>query len=310
METWNGSSVTEFRLVGLTEDPTLQIAFFVLFSVMYMFTLIGNIILITACVREPKLHTPMYFFLVNLSFLDMCYSSVIVPNMLVQFFLVRKMISFAGCAVQMYFFMLLGCTEGVLLAVMSYDRYVAISLPLHYSIRMSTSVCIRLAVFCWISGSVVGLLDTVFTLILPFCGKNVIDHFFCESTALVKMACTNTFVTEMVMLAVGTYVLLIPTLVILFSYIRIIVAVVRISSSAGRIKAFSTCASHLIVVTMFYSTAIYMYMKPTSKKSANLDKIVSVFYTVTPPMLNPMIYSLRNKDVKMAVHKITQRHRV
>ncbi|KAJ1158973.1 hypothetical protein NDU88_011645 [Pleurodeles waltl] len=276
---------------------------------MYMVTLIGNIILITACVLEPKLHTPMYFFLVNLSFLDMCYSSAIVPNMLVQFLLVRKTISFAGCGVQMYSFMLLGCTEGVLLAVMSYDRYVAISLPLHYSVRMSTSVCIELSVFCWISGSVAGLLDTVFTLILPFCGNNVLDHFFCESTALVKMACTNTFVTETVMLAVGIYVLLIPSLVIFFSYIRIIVAVVRIRSSAGRIKAFSTCASHLIVVTMFYSTAIYMYMKPTAKKSANLDKILSVFYTVTPPMLNPVIYSLRNKDVKMAVLKITQRHR-
>ncbi|XP_078504480.1 olfactory receptor 2D3-like [Lissotriton helveticus] len=307
MEKWNGSSVTEFVLLGLTSDPNLQTAFFVLFLVMYTITLIGNTLLITACITEPKLHTPMYFFLVNLSFLDVCYSSVIVPNMLVQFFLVKKTMSFSSCAAQMYFFFLLGITEGVLLAVMAYDRYVAISLPLRYNVIMSKSVCIKLSLFCWLSGSVGGLLDTVFPLTLSFCGHNVIDHFFCEGTAIIKLSCVDTFITEMVMLSVGTYDLLIPSILILISYVCIIIAILKIRSSGGRYKAFSTCASHLIVVTMFYGTAIYMYMKPTSKKSANLDKIVSVFYTVTPPMLNPMIYSLRNNDVKMSLLQVTQR---
>ncbi|XP_078504481.1 olfactory receptor 5AR1-like [Lissotriton helveticus] len=307
MEKWNGSSITEFVLLGLTADPNLQTAFFVLFLVMYTITLIGNTMLITACITEPKLHTPMYFFLVNLSFLDVCYSSAIAPNMLVQFFLVRKTMSFSSCAAQMYFYLFLGITEGVLLAVMAYDRYVAISLPLRYNVIMSKSVCIKLLVFCWFSGCVGGLLDTVFPLTLSFCGNNVIDHFFCEGTAILKLSCVDTFITEMVMLSVGTYDLLIPSLLILISYICIINAILKIRSSGGRYKAFSTCASHLIVVTMYYSTCIYMYMKPTSKKSANLDKIVSVFYTVTPPMLNPIIYSLRNNDVKMALLQVTRR---
>ncbi|XP_078504482.1 olfactory receptor 5AR1-like [Lissotriton helveticus] len=307
MEKWNGSSVTEFVLLGLTADPNLQTAFFVVFLLMYTIALIGNTMLITACITEPKLHTPMYFFLVNLSFLDVGYSSVIVPEMLVQFFLVRKTMTFSRCAAQMFFSFLLGITQCVLLAVMAYDRYVAISLPLRYNIIMSKSVCMNLLAFCWLSGCVGGVLDTVFPLTLSFCGHNVIDHYFCEGTAIVKLSCVDTFITEMVMLSVGTYDLLIPSLFIFISYICIIIAILKIRTSAGRYKAFSTCASHLIVVTMFYSTAIYIYMKPTSKKSANLDKIVSVFYTVTPSMLNPMIYSLRNNDVKMALLQVTRR---
>ncbi|XP_078504478.1 olfactory receptor 2D3-like [Lissotriton helveticus] len=308
MEKGNGSSVTEFVLLGLTADHNSQTAFFVLFLIMYILTLIGNIILIVACISEPKLHTPMYFFLVNLSFLDIFYSSAIVPNMLVQFFLVRKILSFSRCATQMYFVFLLGITEGVLLAVMAYDRYVAISIPLRYTIIMSKSVCIKLLVFSWVSGSVGGLLDTVFPLTLSFCGHNVIDHFFCEGTAIVKLSCVDTFITEMVMLSVGTYDLLIPSLLILISYVCIIIAILKIRSSGGRYKAFSTCASHLIVVTMFYGTAIYMFMIPKSKRSADLDKIISVFYTVTPPMLNPIIYSLRNSDVKMGLLQAARRH--
>ncbi|KAJ1158971.1 hypothetical protein NDU88_011643 [Pleurodeles waltl] len=308
MEKRNASLVTEFLLLGLTADPNVQTFFFVLFLVMYIVTLIGNMILITACITEPKLHTPMYFFLVNLSFLDIFCSSAIVPNMLVQFFLVRKTMSFSRCAVQMYFVFLMGITEGVLLVVMAYDRYVAISIPLRYNVIMNKSVCMKLLVFCWLSGFVGGLLDTVFPLTLSFCGHNVIDHFFCEGAAVLKLSCVDTFATEMVMLSVGTYDLLIPSLLILISYVCIIIAILRIRSLGGRYKAFSTCASHLIVVTMFYSTAIYMYMIPKTKRSTDLDKIISVFYTVTPPMLNPMIYSLRNSDVKMALLQVTRRH--
>ncbi|XP_078506276.1 olfactory receptor 2D3-like [Lissotriton helveticus] len=274
---------------------------------MYLVTAAGNIILVTACVCDARLHTPMYFFLVNLSFLDICYSSVTVPNMLVQL-LTTRTISFTGCAAQMYTYLLLGCTECLLLAVMAYDRYVAILFPLRYTVIMSSSVCITLASCCWISGSVMSLLDTIFTLQLPLCGSYVINHFFCEATTLIKMACVDTFATEMVIFSVGIFVLLLPSFFTMLSYVRIIVTILRIPSSAGRQKAFSTCASHLIVVTIFYGTAIFMYMKPVSKDSSNQDKMISVFYTVTPPMLNPMIYSLRNKDVKMSLKKLAQGH--
>ncbi|XP_069092585.1 olfactory receptor 2D3-like [Pleurodeles waltl] len=305
MEKKNGSLLTEFLLLGLSEDPDVKIALFVFFLVMYLVTASGNIILVTACVYDPRLHTPMYFFLVNLSLLDICYSSVTVPNMLSQL-LTKRTISFTSCAAQMYTYLLLGCSECVLLAVMAYDRYVAIVFPLRYTVIMKKSVCVTLAVFCWTSGSAMSFLDTFFTLQLPLCGSYVINHFFCEATTLIKMACVDTFSTEMVIFSVGIFVLLFPSLFTLLSYVRIIVTIVGIRSSAGRKKAFSTCASHLIVVTIFYGTAIFMYMKPVSKNSSNQDKMVSVFYTVTPPMLNPLIYSLRNKDVKIALNKVIQ----
>ncbi|XP_078504462.1 olfactory receptor 2K2-like [Lissotriton helveticus] len=303
----NGSLVTEFLLLGLSENIKIETFLFVFFLVIYVFTLFGNVTLLTACVYDHKLHTPMYFFLGNLSFIDICYSSVTVPNMLRQL-LGQKCISFSGCAAQMYAYLLLGCTECVLLAVMAYDRYVAISFPLRYTVIMSKSVCISMAVFCWFSDSLIALLVTILVLRLPLCGHNIIDHFFCEATAFLKISCADTSFIEMVIFSAATYVLVFPSIFTLLSYTRIIITIVRIRSAEGRYKAFSTCTSHLIVVTIFYSTALSMYMKPTSKNSANQDKMVSVFYTVTPPMLNPMIYSLRNKDVKIALLKITQRN--
>ncbi|XP_078504456.1 olfactory receptor 2D2-like [Lissotriton helveticus] len=301
MSNMNGSSVTSFLLLGLSENPTIQISLFVLFFSIYLVTVIGNIILVTVCIYDPKLHTPMYFFLCNLSFIDICYSSVIVPNMLVQL-LVGGKISFSECATQMYTYLLLGCAECVLLAVMSYDRYVAISFPLHYTTIMRRSVCITMVVCCWINGNLMAFMGVFAILRLPFCGHNVVDHFFCESTALVRIACGNTFVAEMVIFVGGIIVLLIPSIYILFTYICIIKTIMAIRSSEGRLRTFSTCGSHLVVVIIFYSTAISMYFKP---KSANQDKMISVFYTMTPPMLNPMIYSLRNKDVKMVLQKAT-----
>ncbi|XP_078503324.1 olfactory receptor 2D3-like [Lissotriton helveticus] len=298
----NGSVVAVFIFLGLSEDPNIQSFLFLLFLVIYIVTIIGNISLIIVCVREPRLHTPMYFFLGNLSFIDICYSTVIAPNLLHQLMISKRM-SFSRCAAQMYTYLLLGCTECLLLAVMAYDRYVAILFPLRYTIIISRSVFIKLASFCWLSGSIMALLDTVFTLQLPLCGNNVIDHFFCEATTLVKMACADSYVAEMVIFSVGIFVLLIPSLVILISYSCIIVTIIGIRSSEGRYKAFSTCASHLIVVSMIYGTAIFMYMKPVSKSSGNQEKMVSVFYTVMHPMLNPMIYSLRNKDVKASLKK-------
>ncbi|XP_078504452.1 olfactory receptor 2D3-like [Lissotriton helveticus] len=299
----NQSLIAEFLLLGLTKDHDMKIILFVLFLLMYLLTLIGNSILITAWICDPHLHTPMYFFLGILSFVDICFSTVIVPFVLDQL-LDGRAVSFNGCAAQMYIHLLLGGTECVLLGVMAYDRYVAIVFPLRYTVIMSTPVCITLTSCCWLSGGLMALVDTFFTLQLPLCGAKIINHFFCEVLSLLKMACVDTFVTEMVIFSAAIFILLIPSLFTAISYTRIIITIVRIRSSEARLKAFSTCASHLIVVTIFYTTAISMYMRPASKNSENQDKMLSVFYTVTPPMLNPMIYSLRNKDVKRAVRKL------
>ncbi|XP_069092584.1 olfactory receptor 2D3-like [Pleurodeles waltl] len=297
------SSATEFLLLGLSEDPKIKIVLFIVFLPIYMVTVIGNVILVTACIIDPKLHTPMYFFLSNLSFVDIFYSSAILPNMLVQL-LVKRKISFIACGIQMFTYLLLGSTECVLLAVMSYDRYVAITFPLNYANIMRKSVCTFMVVFSWLNGSLMSFLGTMGALKLPLCGHYVIDHFFCESTAFAKIACGDTYVSEMINFIGGVIVLLIPVFFILFTYIRIIITIIRIPSSTGRHKAFSTCASHLIVVTIFFSTTISMYMKPVSEKTVNEDKVISVFYTVMPSMLNPLIYSLRNKDVKVALKKL------
>ncbi|XP_078504470.1 olfactory receptor 2D2-like [Lissotriton helveticus] len=306
MEKKNESSVTEFLLLGLSEEPNMQVVLFVLFLVIYVVTVMGNLFLITVCVRDPRLHTPMYFFLANLSFIDICYSSVIVPNLLNQLIVSRRM-RFSACAAQMYTYLLLGCTESMLLAVMAYDRYIAISFPLRYTVIIGRSGCMILMCTCWLSGSVMALLDTAFALQLPLCGNNVIDHFFCEAMTLLRMACVDTFIPQMVFFFVGSFVLLIPILVILFSYIRIVIAIMAIRTTAGRHKAFSTCSSHLVVVIIVYGTAMFLYMKPVSKSIDNQEKMVSVFYTVMPPMMNPLIYSLRNKDVKVALRKVIWR---
>ncbi|XP_078504474.1 olfactory receptor 2D3-like [Lissotriton helveticus] len=303
MEKRNVSSIEEFLFVGLSEDPQMQILLFVLFLLIYVVTVIGNIFLITVCVRDPRLHTPMYFFLGNLSFIDICYSSVIVPNLLNQLIVSRR-ITFSRCAAQMYTYLLVGCTESMLLAVMAYDRYIAISLPLRYTVIISKSVCKIFLGCSWLGGSVWALLTVVFALQLPLCGNNVIDHFFCEATTFIKISCADTSMAQMMFFIVAVFALLTPTLIILISYIRIVITIMKMSSSEGRHKAFSTCVSHLIVVTMVYGSAMFLYMKPVPKNSDNQDKIASLFYTVMPAMLNPMIYSLRNKDVKKALKKL------
>ncbi|XP_078504459.1 olfactory receptor 2D2-like [Lissotriton helveticus] len=304
IEKMNGTSVTEFLLLGLSVNPKVQIILFVIFLVVYIITLSGNIILITACVCDPCLHTAMYFFLTNLSFIDLFYSSTLVPKMLVQL-IGRNRIQYSACAAQMYIFMVLACTECLLLAVMAYDRFVAISLALRYNLIMSKPVCITLATCCWVSGSLLAVLDTFFTLQVSFCDNNIIDHFFCEPSALVKIACTDSFIAEMVIFFVGGVVLLVPIFICLFSYISIIITIVGIRSAEGRYKAFSTCISHMIVITLTGGPALFMYMKPVSKKQDNQEKMVSLFYTVIPPALNPIIYSLRNRDVKKALQKLT-----
>ncbi|XP_007083226.2 olfactory receptor 2D3-like [Panthera pardus] len=300
----NQTYVTEFVFLGLSQDPHTQLLLFFLFLIIYLLTVLGNLLIIVLIHTDSRLHTPMYFFLRNLSFADLCFSTTTVPQVLVHFLAKRKTISFAGCSTQIFVLLLVGCTECALLAVMSYDRYVAVCKPLHYSSIMTHWLCVQLALGSWVSGALVSLVDTTFTLCLPYQGNNIINHFFCEPPALLKLASTNTYSTEMAIFAMGVVILLAPVCLILVSYWNIISAVIQMQSGEGRFKAFSTCGSHLIVVVLFYGSAIFAYMRPNSKIMNERDKMISVFYSAVTPMLNPIIYSLRNKDVKGALRRM------
>ncbi|XP_004716465.1 olfactory receptor 2D3-like [Echinops telfairi] len=307
MEEENHTSVTEFVFLGLSQDPLTQVLLFFLFLIIYLLTVLGNLLIIVLIHIDSRLHTPMYFFLRNLSFAGLCFSTTTVPQVLVHFLVKRKTISFVGCSMQLVVLLLVGCTECALLAVMSYDRYVAVCKPLHYSTIMTHWVCVQLAIGSWASGAVVSLVDTTFTLRLPYKGNNIINHFFCEPSALLKLASSDTYSTEMAIFAMGVVILLAPVSLILVSYWNIISTVIWMQSGEGRLKAFSTCGSHLIVVVLFYGSAIFAYMRPNAKKMSDGDKVISVFYSAVTPMLNPIIYSLRNKDVKGALKRITAR---
>ncbi|XP_004389150.1 olfactory receptor 2D2-like [Trichechus manatus latirostris] len=306
MRKTNQTQVTEFFLLGLSDDPYIQKLMFALFLGVYLVTVLGNLLLMSLVQVDPRLHTPMYFFLCNLSLADLCFSTNIVPQALVHLLSRKKAISFIRCAAQLLLFLIFGGTQCALLAVMSCDRYVAICNPLHYSNIMTLRVCVQLATGSWTSGILVSVVDTTFTLRLPYRGSNSIAHFFCEAPALLVLASTDTHASEMAIFLVGVVFLLIPVSLILVSYGLVIVTVVRMKSAAGRLKAFSTCGSHLMVVILFYGSAIITYMTPKSSKQQ--EKIVSVFYAVVTPMLNPLIYSLRNKDVKGALRKVTTRN--
>ncbi|XP_069062395.1 olfactory receptor 10A7-like [Pleurodeles waltl] len=302
MEKGNQSFVTEFILAGLSNNPTTEIILFVLFLVIYLCALTGNLLIVTVIQVDSRLHTPMYFFLSNLSFVDITYTSIIVPKMLELFLSPRKVISFVGCMTQVYIYLFLGETECLLLAAMAYDRYVAICNPLHYMIIMNKTACLKLAGIAWMCGFVISLIDIYITVRLPFCGPNYIDHFFCEIPVVLKLACADISLNEVIMVAGASLLLIVPLILVLISYFRIITAILKMHSVEGRRKTFSTCASHLVVVTIFYGTAMVLYMKPRSEHTTS-DKAVSVFYTIITPMLNPLIYSLRNKDVKQAIGK-------
>ncbi|XP_067426136.1 olfactory receptor 2A12-like [Emydura macquarii macquarii] len=306
----NQTSVTEFLLLGLSSDPKMRFFLFWLFSVIYTITLAGNGIILVLIWMDSRLHTPMYFFLSQLSCVDICYTSSTVPQMLANFLRPRKTISLASCAAQMYLFLVLATTECMLLAEMAYDRYVAICRPLHYTLLMNRGVCIKLAVASWTCGLILPVVHTVLTWKLPFCGPSLIHHFFCEMPAVLKLACADTRLVETVTLAGCLFTLLTPISFISFSYIRILAAILRIRSADKQRKAFSTCSSHLAVVVLFYGSAMFMYMRPGSSHSAAQDKMISLFYSVITPMFNPMIYSLRNKEVKGALVKVLQKSRV
>ena len=299
--------MAEFIFLGLSQDSQTQILLFILFLIIYLLTVLGNLLIIILILTDSQLHTPMYFFLRNLSFADLCFSTSIVPQVLAHFLVKKKTISFVGCMTQVIVFLLVGCTECALLAMMSYDRYVAVCKPLHYSTIVTHQVCLQLTIGSWASGAVVSLVDTTFTFQLPYQGQNIINHYFCEPPALLKLASADTYRTEMAIFAMGVVILLAPVCLILVSYWNIISTVIQMQAGEGRLKAFSTCGSHLIVVVLFYGSAIFTYMRPNTKTTKEWDKMISVFYTVVTPMLNPIIYSLRNKDVKGALRRLARR---
>uniref|UniRef100_A0A8B9WJG1 Olfactory receptor n=1 Tax=Bos mutus grunniens TaxID=30521 RepID=A0A8B9WJG1_BOSMU len=326
MQGENLTSWSFFFLEGFSRYPKLEIVLFIFSLLMYLITLLGNSILILITVVDSRLQTPMYLFLGNLSFMDICYTSASIPTLLVNLLSSQKTIVFSGCAVQMYLSLAMGSTECVLLAVMAYDRYVAICSPLRYPVIMNRQVCVQMATISWVTGSLTALLETSFALRIPRCG-NLIDHFTCEILAVLKLACTRSLLMDTVMLVISVLLLPIPMLLICISYVFILSTILRISSAEGRNKAFSTCGAHLTVVILissaegrnkafstcgahltvvilYYGAALSMYLKPSSSGSQEIDKIISLLYGVLTPMLNPIIYSLRNKEVKDAVKKV------
>ncbi|KAM8801855.1 olfactory receptor 2S2 [Rhynchonycteris naso] len=307
--------VVGFILLGLSTHPKLEKTFFVLILLMYLVILLGNGVLILVTILDSRLHTPMYFFLGNLSFLDICYTTSSIPLVLSGFLTPRKTISFSGCAVQMFLSFAMAGTECVLLSMMAFDRYVAICNPLRYPVVMSKAAYVPMAASSWAIGCAASAIHTTLTAQLPFCGDNIINHFTCEILAVLKLACADISINVISMGVTNVIFLGIPVLFISFSYVFIIATILRIPSAEGRKKAFSTCSAHLTVVIIFYGTLFFMYGKPKSKDplgtgEQNLtDKLIPLFYGVVTPMLNPIIYSLRNKDVKTAVRNlVTQKH--
>ncbi|KAM6185757.1 olfactory receptor 2B6-like [Rhynchocyon petersi] len=303
MWTNNHSSLNYFMLLGFSDRPWLETPLFVIFLVTYVFALLGNISIILVSHLDPQLHTPMYFFVSNLSFLDLCFTTSTVPQMLINLRGPKKTISYGGCIVQLYIALALGSTECILLAIMAFDRYAAICTPLHYPVIMNQKRCTHMAVGTWISGFANSLVQSTLTVMALKCGRRVIDHFFCEVPALLKLACTDTHVNEAELNVLGALLLLIPLTLITGTYMFIVRAVMKIRSAESRWKTFNTCASHILVVSLFYFTAISMYVQPPSSYSHERGKIMSLFYGIVTPTLNPFIYTLRNKDVKAALRR-------
>ncbi|XP_048372563.1 olfactory receptor 11A1-like [Sphaerodactylus townsendi] len=303
----NQSEITEFIFLGFGKLHELQLFLFSVFLVLYVSTMAANILTILLIITEQHLHTPMYFFLGNLSCLEMFYSSTIQPKMLASLFTKDEAISLTACLTQLYFCGSLAGTECYLLSVMSYDRYLAICKPLHYATRMSSQMCVQLAACSWINGFVFSFLMLGVMLQLTYCGPNEIDDYYCDSLALTKLACSDRSLAEVVTLFLASAFSLPPFLLTITSYILIITTVFRIPSTTGRKKAFSTCSSHLIVVSTFYGAIMIVYMLPKTDKLSDLNKVLSLSYTVLPPFANPLIYTLRNKEVKEALGKMLRR---
>nr|XP_056719035.1 olfactory receptor 5A2-like [Euleptes europaea] len=305
----NKTSIMEFVLLGFSVDPKIQTVLFVLGLLVYLLTLSGNLAIITLIWIDQCLQTPMYFLLGNLSFIEICYTSTTVPKMLWDFLLGDKTISFVGCKLQLYFFGTLGSTECVLLSAMAYDRYAAICHPLRYTILMSQKTCWGLLASSWAIGNVNSIVNTALVFSLDFCHSNEIDHFFCDIPPLLQLSCSDTLVSQLVTFTISGGIMIVAFSLILLSYILIVSSVLKISTAEGRMKAFSTCASHLTVVSIFYGTLMYMYIRPSSSHSMEQDRLVSVLYAIITPMLNPLIYSFRNKEVQGAVRRALSKDR-
>ncbi|KAL2770566.1 olfactory receptor 2G6 [Daubentonia madagascariensis] len=300
-ETNNNSSEKGFLLLGFSDQPQLERFLFVIILHFYILNLLGNTAIILVSYLDPKLHTPMYFFLSNLSCVDICFTTSVAPQLLVTMNKTDKTVSYGGCVAQLYVAMGLGSSECILLAVMAYDRYAAVCRPLHYTTIMHPRLCASLASIAWLSGLVTSLIQCSLTVQLPLCGHRKLDHIFCEVPVLIKLACVDTTFNEAELFVASVVFLIVPMSLILVSYGFITRAVLRIKSAAGRQKAFGTCSSHLVVVIIFYGTIIFMYLQPAKSSSKNQGKFVSLFYTIVTPLLNPIIYTLRNKDVKGAL---------
>ncbi|XP_047569812.1 olfactory receptor 1F1-like [Lutra lutra] len=303
----NQSSVSEFLLLGLSRQPQQQQLLFVLFLSTYLVTVLGNLLILLAVSLDSRLHIPMYFFLSNLSFVDICFTSTTVPKMLANHILGTQTISFSGCLTQMYFVFTFVDMDNFLLAVMAYDRFVAVCHPLHYSTKMTPQLCGLLVTGSWVIANLNVLLHTLLMARLSFCADNAIPHYFCDVMPLLKLSCSDTHLSEMMILTEGSLIMITPFVCILASYVHITCAVLRVPSTKGRWKAFSTCGSHLAVVSLFYGTIIAVYFNPLSSHSSEKDTAATVMYTVVTPMLNPFIYSLRNRDLKRALGKVVGR---
>ncbi|XP_056674278.1 olfactory receptor 1E5-like [Monodelphis domestica] len=300
----NQTIISEFLLLGLPIQPEMKVPLYTLFLAMYLITVLGNLIIIFLILVDSHLHTPMYLFLSNLSFSDMCFSSVTIPKMLMNMQNKKPAISYTGCLTQMYFFLFFGDLESFLLVAMAFDRYVAICDPLHYTVIMNPKLCSALVLLSWVLTTFHVLLHTLLISQVTFSSNNIISHFFCDLSALLKLASSDVHINELMIFIFGGLVLVVPFLLIVASYARILSSILRVPSVRGICKAFSTCGSHLSVVSLFYGTIIGLYLCPSSNNSTVKETVMSIMYTVVTPMLNPFIYSLRNQDIKGAIKKL------
>ncbi|XP_012414840.1 olfactory receptor 5B2-like [Trichechus manatus latirostris] len=303
----NSTEVNEFRVLGLNDTPELQVLLFVMFTFIYLIPLIGNLGMIVLILLDSCLHTPMYFFLSNLSLVDSIYSSAITPKVMAGFLTGDKGISYGGCVAQMFFLVAFASVDCFPLSVMAYVGHAAVCKPLHYTTTMTISVCAQMAIGCYAWGFVESAIHTGFTFSLSFCHSNVVYHFFCDIPPILALSCSDIYRNEIVLFFLASFNVFFALLVILTSYLFIFIAILRIPSAEGRKKAVSTCASHRTAVTVFYGTVIYMYLQPSSNDSIDNDQMASVFYTIVVPMLNPIVYSLRNKEVSNAFKKAIEK---
>ncbi|XP_050775857.1 olfactory receptor 14A16-like [Gopherus flavomarginatus] len=301
----NRTTVTEFLLLGFSEVRELQILHFVVFLVIYLASLVGNLLVIAVVALDNYLHTPMYFFLMNLSIVDLGFISVTIPKSMANSLMNTKSISYAGCVTQVFFFVFLIGEDVALLTVMAYDRYVAICQPLHYDAMMNSRACVQMAAGAWISGILNSVLHTGNTFALTFCGDNMVDQFFCEIPQLLKLTCSDSYMSEVGVIAFSMCLVLGCFIFITVSYVQIFKSVLRIPSEQGRHKALSTCLPHLTVVSLFVCTGVFAYLKPTSSSPSALDLVMAILYSVLPPIMNPIIYSMRNKEMKAALRRLT-----